>query len=88
MRKAPSNTIEPDWHECAFVTIARCAGILAVSKASVYNLEKSGRLEFRQLAGRAPVTVSSVLEAVEGADPWTAAPRRGTAALKTEGSAE
>jgi len=89
MSEAGNESAAPaNWRECAFVTVQRCAEVLGLSTASVYGLEKDGRLEFRRVAGRTLVTVASVAAVADTAEAWAPASRGAAArrAMKGAGS--
>jgi hypothetical protein len=62
---------EKNWRECVFVTPAKAASILGYSVGTVRNLLFSEGLRAARLARGGPmfVTVESLIELIDGAEP-------------------
>jgi len=73
-RRAQSPRIDANWHHAAFLPLQSAAFILGISPASLYGLEREGRLAFKHLAGRTLVPTADIIALVADAKTWVSAP--------------
>jgi hypothetical protein len=78
-QRAQSTPAANEWRGASFLPMRHAAAILGISRAGVYNLGKTGALQFRRLAGRTLVITASLAALVDANEPWTPSPTAGAA---------
>lgn len=64
------------WAERKYLSTHIAAGVLGLSRAAVYALERAGDLQFVRLGGRTMVRTETILRLLENPEPWTPRKRR------------